>query len=94
VPDEKGKNPDDAGIDLQNAGLVVSRRVSEPSGTVPEGQVTRTDPAAGSTVDQGSKVVLYVSSGQPTTTTASTTTTTFLSTTSTTKQSTTTTTAP
>ena len=91
VPDEKGKNPDDAGIDLQNAGLVVSKRVSEASGTVPDGQVTRTDPAAGSTVDQGSKVVVYVSSGQPTTTTASTTTTTFFSTTSTTKPTTTTT---
>jgi eukaryotic-like serine/threonine-protein kinase len=48
---------------LANAGLVVDRVVQQPDDTVPEGRVIRSSPAAGQTVDKGSGVTLFVSSG-------------------------------
>jgi serine/threonine-protein kinase len=63
VPDVSGKSPAEAGGILGNAGLTVSRTQTEASDTVPSGQVTRTDPAAGVQVDKGSGVTVFVSSG-------------------------------
>src|SRR5262249_34427081 len=63
VPGVSGKSPAEAGGILGNAGLTVSRTQTEASDTVPSGQVTRTDPAAGVQVDKGSGVTVFVSSG-------------------------------
>ena len=63
IPDESGHDPTVASNDLGNLGLLVSKTVQEASGTIASGQVTRTDPSAGSLVAKGSSVVLYVSSG-------------------------------
>jgi len=63
VPDVSGKSPAEAGSALGNAGLSVSKTQNEESDTVPSGEVTRTDPAAGAQVDRGSGVTVYVSSG-------------------------------
>ena len=71
VPDETGKDPNDAFADLQAAGLRV-KQDSEPSTADLRGKVTRTDPAAGSSVDQGSTVTVFVGTGPQTTTTTTT----------------------
>jgi eukaryotic-like serine/threonine-protein kinase len=62
VPNEAGKDPVGAANDLGNLGLKTTT-ASEPSDTVPQGQVTRTNPAAGANVAKGSSVVIYVSTG-------------------------------
>jgi eukaryotic-like serine/threonine-protein kinase len=41
------------------------KQLSEPSSTIQQGLVTRTDPPAGSSVPVGSTVTVYVSSGAP-----------------------------
>ncbi len=64
IPNEANKDPVTAGNDLGALGLV-ARTQSEPSDTVAPGRVTRTSPAAGSTVAKGSSVTVYVSSGAP-----------------------------
>jgi serine/threonine-protein kinase len=80
VPDVTGQSAAEAGGALGNAGLTVSRTQNESSDTIPSGEVTRTDPPAGTSVNKGSGVTVFVSSGPPptsaTTTTTSTTTTT------------------
>ncbi|WP_249011305.1 Stk1 family PASTA domain-containing Ser/Thr kinase [Conexibacter sp. DBS9H8] len=48
---------------LHLAGLKVSRVLTEPSSAVPSGKATRTDPAAGTDLQTGQGVVLYLSSG-------------------------------
>ncbi len=48
---------------LAGAGLVVERVVEQADGTVPDGQVISTSPAAGQAVDRGSSVTVFVSSG-------------------------------
>ncbi|MDP9404014.1 MAG: Stk1 family PASTA domain-containing Ser/Thr kinase [Actinomycetota bacterium] len=62
VPAVVGKDRTAAADDIVNAGLRV-RTVNEPSSTVEEGEVIRTDPAAGTSVDKGTLVTLVVSSG-------------------------------
>jgi beta-lactam-binding protein with PASTA domain len=62
IPNEQGKDPAAAANDLGNLQLKATT-ANEPSDTVPSGKVTRTDPAAGAMVAQGSSVVIYVSSG-------------------------------
>ena len=89
VPDETGKDANDAFADLRNAGLNPVQ-ANEPSSSVDQGKVTRTDPKPGTQVDQGSRVTVFVSTGPPTTTTSSTTSTSLVTTTTTTKSSTTT----
>jgi serine/threonine-protein kinase len=76
VPDVSGDSQAEAGSTLGNAGLKVNKTQNEVSDTVPSGQVTRTDPAAGTQVDKGSGVTVYVSSGPATTTTTTSPTTT------------------
>jgi serine/threonine-protein kinase len=68
VPDVAGMDAAEASNELGQAGFRVSVR-REPSATVNEGQVIRTDPAGGSTAAKGSTVTMYVSSGPETTTT-------------------------
>ncbi|MEY2451490.1 MAG: eukaryotic-like serine/threonine-protein kinase [Acidimicrobiaceae bacterium] len=63
VPDVHGKSVAEAASVLGQAGLDGSKTVAEASDTVPKDQVIRTDPAAGTQVDKGSKVTIIVSSG-------------------------------
>ncbi|GIG26752.1 Stk1 family PASTA domain-containing Ser/Thr kinase [Cellulomonas denverensis] len=62
IPAVAGEAEADATTELQDLNLEV-RRVDEPSATVAAGMVTRTDPAEGTSVDEGSTVSLYVSTG-------------------------------
>jgi serine/threonine-protein kinase len=64
VPDVAGKSVAEAASILGQQGLDGSKTTSEASETVPKDQVIRTDPAAGTQVDKGSKVTLVVSSGK------------------------------
>lgn len=67
VPSVVGKDPATAGGILVGAGLKVGSTAQQASSTVPQGDVTGTNPAAGSTVPTGTTVTIYVSSGPPTT---------------------------
>jgi serine/threonine-protein kinase len=62
IPDESGKDPTVAGAELGALNLKVAQ-ATEASNTEPANKVTRTDPAAGTSVETGSKVTIYVSSG-------------------------------
>jgi serine/threonine protein kinase len=62
VPDTTGLDCEGAKQKLQSAGLTGDCQ-DEPSDTVPKGEVTRTSPAAGSPVVQGTNVTIFVSSG-------------------------------
>ena len=63
IPDLEGASPQDAQAALLDLGLEPAGPTEEPSDTVPEGAVTRTDPAAGSEVDPASTVTIFVSTG-------------------------------
>jgi len=62
IPDESTKDPTTAANDLGNLGLK-TKPATEASDSVQQGFVTRTDPAAGTSVAKGSTVTIYVSSG-------------------------------
>ena len=62
MPNVLGLDDVAAAVAVANAGLEVQTR-SEPSETVAEGLVTRTEPAAGSQLAEGSQIFIYVSSG-------------------------------
>ena len=57
-----GKTPDEARLALTKAGFRIAV-TTEASPTVAEGTVTRTDPPAGTKVDRGASVIIYVSGG-------------------------------
>ncbi|HEX5165845.1 MAG TPA: PASTA domain-containing protein, partial [Thermomicrobiales bacterium] len=61
IPDVRGATVDDATAVLEDLGFVVAV-AEEASGSVPEGQVIRTDPVT--EAESGSTVTLVVSSGQ------------------------------
>jgi serine/threonine-protein kinase len=61
VPGVVGQDEDVARGTLEDAGLKVSRQLV--NSTAPKGQVTAQTPAAGASVDQGSRVTLTVSKG-------------------------------
>ena len=63
VPSVDGLGEQKATAMLIDKGLVVDRVVRQADDTVPEGRVIKTSPAAGTSVDRGSDVTLYVSSG-------------------------------
>ena len=65
VPDLRGSYQGEASQILQDAGLTVriGSWVNDPN--LDGGQVVRTDPAAGTSVDQGSTVTLTLAAGQP-----------------------------
>jgi eukaryotic-like serine/threonine-protein kinase len=50
---------------IKQAQLKVSRVQLESSGTIPQGDATRSDPVAGTSLPVGSGVTLFISSGQP-----------------------------
>ncbi len=62
VPNVVGRTLAEASNLLGQAGFAVNQ-TTEPSNTVPEGQVIRTDPAAGTTQDKGTTITVVVSSG-------------------------------
>ena len=62
VPDVVNKDQVDAAADIAAAGFKV-KRVNEPSATVEEGKVIRTNPEAGDKLDEGSTVEMVVSTG-------------------------------
>jgi serine/threonine-protein kinase len=62
IPDESGRDPNAAANDLANLGLR-TRTLYEASAIGRVGQVTRTDPPANASVDTGSTVLIYVSTG-------------------------------
>jgi eukaryotic-like serine/threonine-protein kinase len=62
IPDESGRDPTAVANDLGNLGLK-TRPLTEASDTFAAGQVTRTDPPANASVDKGSTVLIYVSTG-------------------------------
>ena len=63
VPDVSKETQESAKSDLENAGFVVGSIYTENSASVPKDSVTRTDPAAGESAKQGSKVDIYISTG-------------------------------
>ncbi|MVU82169.1 PASTA domain-containing protein [Nocardia sp. ET3-3] len=62
VPDVKGKTEDEAKTALQKAGLTVSSTRDQYDAKIKPGQVVGTDPAAGTSAESGSGVVLIVNS--------------------------------
>ena len=62
VPAVAGMDAVRAAVELTNAGFVIAEQ-SEPSDTVTEGLVTRTQPPAGSQLDEGDQIFVYISSG-------------------------------
>jgi len=63
IPNLEGSSLEEAQATLVGLGLEPGGPVEEPSDTVPEGDVTRTDPASGTEVDPGSTVTIFVSTG-------------------------------
>lgn len=63
VPDVSGQSLSSAQSELQAKGFRIGGPQEEPSDTVPEGQVIRTDPEAGATAERNSVVTVFVSSG-------------------------------
>ena len=67
IPDVSGYTVSDAIKTLQDAGFVVlDEQRQEASETIPEGNVTKTTPAAGSNRKEGTEITLYVSLGDVT----------------------------
>jgi serine/threonine-protein kinase len=62
IPDVSGSDPNAAANTLGNLGLQ-TRTLYEASSGFPVGRVTRTDPPANASVDTGSTVLIYVSTG-------------------------------
>jgi beta-lactam-binding protein with PASTA domain/predicted Ser/Thr protein kinase len=63
IPDLEGSSVEDAQAALLDLGLEPGGPTEEPSDTVPDGSVTRTDPAPGQEVEPGSTVTIFVSTG-------------------------------
>jgi eukaryotic-like serine/threonine-protein kinase len=63
VPDLEGSSVDEAEAALLELELEPAGPQEEPSDTVDEGLVTRSDPASGEEVEPGSTVTIFVSSG-------------------------------
>lgn len=63
VPDVRGRDEAEALNLLREAGLSPERRSTRPSDKVPEGQILRTRPRAGTEVAVGSRVAIVVASG-------------------------------
>ena len=63
VPAVDGRGEQKATAMLIDKGLVVDRVLRQPDDAIREGRVIKTSPSAGTAVDRGSDVTLYVSSG-------------------------------
>jgi serine/threonine-protein kinase len=68
IPELEGATVEEAQAALIDLGLEPVGPVEEPSDTVDEGRVTRTDPPAGDEVEPNSQVTIFVSSGAGTVT--------------------------
>ncbi|MGW2092453.1 Stk1 family PASTA domain-containing Ser/Thr kinase [Promicromonospora sukumoe] len=66
MPALKNLSESDARARLEELNLTVSGTESENSPDVGQGQVTKSEPSAGETVQEGAEVVLYLSTGQVT----------------------------
>ncbi len=64
VPSVAGLSKQAADQAISQAQLKVSRTLTESSDTIPSGEATRTDPAAGASLRVGSSVVLFISTGK------------------------------
>ena len=62
IPDVTGRTPEEAANILGRAGFETTF-AEEPSDTIENGEVTRTDPPAGSELAKGETVTVYVSTG-------------------------------
>jgi serine/threonine-protein kinase len=62
VPPLEGLSPDQATLALDGLGLIAVFE-EEPSNTIPEGFITRTEPVSGTEVEPGSTVRVFVSAG-------------------------------
>jgi len=62
VPNVVGQQYEDGAAVIEQSNLV-AQRFDEPSSTIPEGEIIRTDPEAGTKVSPGLEVGVYVSSG-------------------------------
>jgi serine/threonine-protein kinase len=69
VPSVYNKTVDQAKIALSAAGLTNFEVVEQPHDTFAEGTIFNSEPKAGESVDENTKVILYVSSGPSTTVT-------------------------
>jgi serine/threonine-protein kinase len=65
IPDLVDRTQVAAASQLGSLGLVVGDPVEEPSNEIAVGRVIRTDPPAGTSVEEGTTVTLIVSSGPP-----------------------------
>lgn len=63
VPDVSGQSLSSAQNELQAKGFRIGGPQDEPSDSFAEGQVTRTEPAAGATADRNAVVTVFVSTG-------------------------------
>lgn len=64
IPDVSGRTVSEAIKTLQDAGFIISdEQRRESSENIPEGNVTKTSPAAGSNRKEGTEIILYVSEG-------------------------------
>ena len=67
IPDVSGYTVSEAINALQDAGFIVAdEQREEASETIPEGNVTKTSPAAGSIRKEGTEIILYISLGDVT----------------------------
>ena len=60
VPELTGKTEAQAIAALKNAGLTYVRKTEAGSSAVPEGSITKCEPAAGTEVTEGAAVTIYV----------------------------------
>src|SRR5260370_15190034 len=65
VPDVSGKSLDDAKAAITNAGFKVGSVSQEFHATIPQGQVTRTDPPANPTAQRAATINIFQSAGKP-----------------------------
>lgn len=63
VPDVAGRVEAEALATLEAAGLDATKTTDEPSESIAAGAATRTEPPAGTPVDRGTSLMLFVSSG-------------------------------
>ncbi|NRD78829.1 Stk1 family PASTA domain-containing Ser/Thr kinase [Bacillus sp. BRMEA1] len=64
IPDVTGMNVDDAVSKLKSKGIGIGKKFQIPDEMVKKGKVIRTDPDAGNTVKENTKINLYISSGK------------------------------
>lgn len=64
IPDVSGKDLNDAIVKLHSKGLQVGKKIEMTHEEIATGNVIKTDPNAGSTVKENSKITIYISSGK------------------------------